>query len=623
LQIRIFVAHHSYFHESLPVPLLEDIVVGAARNPIFAHGVLTDDVGTSISSLNPLYSELTAQFWALNNLDLPDRIGFFHYRRLLSFATELSARSRLSIHGIIESTRDREMFESHGFFGPMPRTTIENSDLVVPKPFDVRSVGFPTLFSHYRSSPHHRESDLIALKNSVNSIAPWLLTHLEHVLRGHELYAGNMYVMSRELFKVYGTLVFDVLDHVSQSIMQNGRSRQELRVLGYLSERIFTAFLRAYRQAAVPGLSPGRVSEVPTVFLENATDNLALTRAADATLPTFVLATDRWYAPHTAAAIASIAQNFPPLRKFNVFILHSELDSESKRKLNFLGELNNSASIHLVDMGTVAANFPVHSHFATPTYFRLLIPDLFPNFSKIVYIDSDVVVDKDPSRLFEFANDSCVAAAKDIIFAGFTRKGVPSTLETGSLPAEKYAESYLGLSRVSSYFQAGVLVMNLDKIRLERRLSRDGVGALLGRPLWFLDQDVLNIVFGDDVEYLPNEFNSVYVPEDLSCHLAAADHKAYISSRVSPAIIHFAGGAKPWDTDSVEFSGKYFEYLRKTQFYEEIANRRLINHFTSKPKRNKMLDSAVRWGFLVWTNLPSWARVALGPVSRFVRRVLN
>ena len=51
-------------------------------------GMAHDNDGENISELNPMYCELTAQYWAWKNLDL-DYYGFCHYRRYFNFSDRM------------------------------------------------------------------------------------------------------------------------------------------------------------------------------------------------------------------------------------------------------------------------------------------------------------------------------------------------------------------------------------------------------------------------------------------------------------------------------------------------------------------------------------------------------
>ena len=82
--IKILIACHKPT-DFLCSDILQPIQVGAARAAVRLPDMLHDDEGENISALNPMYCELTAQYWAWKNLDC-DYYGFFHYRRYLSFA---------------------------------------------------------------------------------------------------------------------------------------------------------------------------------------------------------------------------------------------------------------------------------------------------------------------------------------------------------------------------------------------------------------------------------------------------------------------------------------------------------------------------------------------------------
>ena len=77
--IKIFISCHKEC-TLLKNKYIYPIQVGSALADKRFPDMLHDDVGDNISSLNPMYCELTAQYWAWKNVDA-DYIGLVHYRR--------------------------------------------------------------------------------------------------------------------------------------------------------------------------------------------------------------------------------------------------------------------------------------------------------------------------------------------------------------------------------------------------------------------------------------------------------------------------------------------------------------------------------------------------------------
>ena len=80
--IKIFISCHKEC-TLLKNKYIYPIQVGSALADKRFPDMLHDDVGDNISSLNPMYCELTAQYWAWKNVDA-DYYGFMHYRRYFS-----------------------------------------------------------------------------------------------------------------------------------------------------------------------------------------------------------------------------------------------------------------------------------------------------------------------------------------------------------------------------------------------------------------------------------------------------------------------------------------------------------------------------------------------------------
>lgn len=97
-------------------------------------------------------------------------------------------------------------------------------------------------------------------------------------------------------------------------------------------------------------------------------------------------------------------------------------------------------------------------YIRTPTYFRLLLPDLVPKTRhKALYLDADLLVNADLGRLFDTPLEGHAAAAVHSLMCPHV------VCISGIL---NFAE--LGLPPETPYFNAGVVLMDLDQWRKDR-----------------------------------------------------------------------------------------------------------------------------------------------------------
>ncbi|MGP3358766.1 glycosyltransferase family 8 protein, partial [Escherichia coli] len=128
-------------------------------------------------------------------------------------------------------------------------------------------------------------------------------------------------------------------------------------------------------------------------------------------------------------------------------------------------------------------------HFSASTYARLFIPQLFREYKKVVFIDSDTVVKADLATLLDVEiGTNLVAAVKDIVMEGFVKFGTMSESDDGIMPAEQYLKKTLGMTNPDEYFQAGIIVFNVEQMVTENTFAQL-MSALKAKKYWFLDQD--------------------------------------------------------------------------------------------------------------------------------------
>ena len=117
---------------------------------------------------------------------------------------------------------------------------------------------------------------------------------------------------------------------------------------------------------------------------------------------------DDAYAPYLHVALISLIENASKDRNYKIIVVYQELNEENRNNLaelvkdhpNF--EMEFKYMKQSLDMITDRIENRLRSDYFTMTiYFRIFIPDMYPEYDKAIYIDSDIVVPGDISELYD------------------------------------------------------------------------------------------------------------------------------------------------------------------------------------------------------------------------------
>ena len=165
-------------------------------------------------------------------------------------------------------------------------------------------------------------------------------------------------------------------------------------------------------------------------------------------IPIFYAA-DENYLPYLAVSLGSLQENASKEYHYEIYILHVNMPKEAQHVLD---EYKNAGfDIRFLDVSKHLAEIEnscsLRDYYTCATYYRIFIANMFPQFDKVLYLDSDVILLGDVSKLFEVElDDNLVGAVPD---------GVVATVPEFRL----YTKAVLGIES-EKYFNAGVLVMN-------------------------------------------------------------------------------------------------------------------------------------------------------------------
>jgi lipopolysaccharide biosynthesis glycosyltransferase len=287
-------------------------------------------------------------------------------------------------------------------------------------------------------------------------------------------------------------------------------------------------------------------------------------------LTPLTFAADESYAMPLATALRSIAEAKRAPDPLEVYILYNTFRDCTRRRVinSVLGTTLSINWIH-VDLSRFEA-YPTNSYISLTTFARLMIPELLPrNISKVLYLDADILVLDDLSELqHSNLNGAAVGAVLDRL---------DSRLKRGE---RLWTE---GLPSVRNYFNAGVLMIDLDRWRADR-ISDRAFEYLRQHPYSPLsDQDALNVVCDGAWTQLDTRWNFLN------------DHNSLITGMPvlqRPAIIHFAGPMKPWQIGVRDPNARIYDRVRSRTFFARSKRDKAID-LLHAPLR--FLESGLWW----------------------------
>ncbi|MFT2090319.1 glycosyltransferase family 8 protein [Paraglaciecola sp. 2405UD69-4] len=232
------------------------------------------------------------------------------------------------------------------------------------------------------------------------------------------------------------------------------------------------------------------------------------------------------------------------------------LDKKVKKHIESLIYENNF-EIHVIDSSEFS-KYKECAHFSKAMYYRYKIPDLLQGIDWALYLDCDMLVRKEITHIFDYANDEFALAA--CLNPFFTRK---NSLElTGS-----------------EYFNSGLMLINCNYWRSNNILSK--LVLILSEKTDVLempDQDALNILFDDKWLKIPAKFNA-QTSMFLQPSKAIRENVEYKIALEDPVIVHFSSPNKSWH---LSCSSRYRKEYLKLESSITISRRNLFLDLLSR-----------------------------------------
>ena len=546
--------------------ILLPIQVGTALGKEKLENMLADDTGENISEKNPMYCELTAQYWAWKNLEA-DYYGFFHYRRYLNFSDRKYKEDRWG--NVREDALSEAMKKKYALSDDKIETLVRDYDLIISEEKNVVSMPgkAANVYEQYKYGDSLHIEDLECISAIVKEKYPDYAEDLDVYLKGKYTCFCNMYIMKKELFHEYMEWLFSILFEFEKRADMHDYSVEGRRTPGHLGERLLTLYyihLKRTRNLKIKSL------QTVIVFHTETKRPVSVLPAFEEQNIAVAFACNDKFVPYMATLLVSICECSSSKYNYDILILTQNISEKNKEILKKMIKNRSNFSIRYLDPTSYiqGCSFYIRGHFSVETYFRLVLPELLPAYQKILYLDSDMVVESDVAELYnENIESFLLGACHDADTAG---------LYNGYEPNKKaYMDQVLKLKKPYMYFQAGTLLMNLEEFRkvytVEEKLK-----YAASQKFQLLDQDILNKLCEGSVRYLDMAWNMMvdYAgirKNQIVVKAPAWLNEMYLEARKKPKIIHYAGSEKPWYHPEMDFGETFSNYARKTPYYEELV----------------------------------------------------
>lgn len=271
---------------------------------------------------------------------------------------------------------------------------------------------------------------------------------------------------------------------------------------------------------------------------------------------------DENFVQHLGVTMASLLENSEKPSEIIYSVIDVGISDSSKDKIISLFKNYNSTVRFITADKSLFDNFPTTESFPVAIYYRLLMPLLLgDSINKVIYLDSDIIVKDDIYNLWEIdIGDYPLAAVSD------------------NLGYQRFSE--LNIPESSSYFNSGVLLVNLEAWRTQNLSRRviEYIDSNKSKLLW-PDQDALNAI-------LYNEWFKLHPKWNVQRNLFQIHPKDQVFELTdiqyaleNPSIIHFTTNSKPWHySDQHPFKREYYHYLSYTDWRNfKQADKTILN----------------------------------------------
>lgn len=268
----------------------------------------------------------------------------------------------------------------------------------------------------------------------------------------------------------------------------------------------------------------------------------------NSTKKVIVLSGDYGYINQITTTIKSVLYHN---RGSKFYLINSDVPQEWFKLINHqLRHLDSVIIDKKVRQSMIDQEYVRFDHIKPIAYGKIMIPDLIDDNGRVLYLDSDLVVDDDLTPLFDL----------DL-------RGYPLA-------------AALDINENNGHFNTGVVLLDMAKLRQIPHLVADELKLGQNQALRNADQDVMNQYFQDNFYELPLADNYQIGMDMISFYGNYSNYFTAMDKVAAPRIIHYLTSDKPWKTISTSrLRDRWWQYFGLS--WDDIDNHRPLPQLDS------------------------------------------
>lgn len=265
-----------------------------------------------------------------------------------------------------------------------------------------------------------------------------------------------------------------------------------------------------------------------------------------------VFSSDNNYVKYLSIALKSVCEHNIN-NQFYIYIFHTNISNDNQIRLKELEDENNIIEFINVDGELDEQKLFVDSRITKEAYYRILIPQLLPEWDKVLYLDVDIICLRDVSVWYDI----------DI-----GNNWVGGVVCTGNENRAEYVRSHLGISEENYIYSGGIVINNKELRKI------DWIGMCmqaLEEKKYFKwhDQDLINMVCYGHIYFYDPKWNMTV--GRLRKEKGVLSEQDITKEMIDCYIIHYATH-KPWRSEMNVVMSYYWKYVNECPFTTEIMN---------------------------------------------------